>query len=364
MKTVRLILFWLAVIVLVAGAVGGSFWLKSRHQSDDDKAAEEAGGKKDLPKENIAQGVEIAPDALIRMGIECAPLEECQWSRTYSAYGQVVDPAPLVTLQNDLRSANAALEASQAEAVRTRALYQQGENAPLKAVEQAEAQAKADIIKLNSLRQRFGLEWNLSETDTASLTTDLASGKAAIVKAEMPEADGRPPEGAWAEVLPRIGSGKWLRATALRGAPDSAPLTRKPAWLLQLDNLPTRWPSNLAVDVRFHAPGETSTHGIRIPRQAVVWFDGSAWVFLRKADVPDKAGPEKDSPGEVKDAAKSDDKETESEKVVFIRRVVVTDCPMDGGFFAGNGFHVGEMVVTRGATELLSEEAKSQPEGD
>ncbi|HLI29839.1 MAG TPA: multidrug transporter, partial [Terriglobia bacterium] len=70
--------------------------------------------------------------------------------------------------------------------------------------------------------------------------------------------------------------------------------------------------------------------GVLIPRAAIVWWQGQAWVY------------EQTVPGR------------------YVRRLVSTDEPFRDGYFAAQGFAPGVMVVTHGAEELLSEEFRSQ----
>lgn len=70
--------------------------------------------------------------------------------------------------------------------------------------------------------------------------------------------------------------------------------------------------------------------GLLIPEQAVVWYGGQTWAYVRTA--PDR----------------------------FTRRYVPPAGEGDQGFKVTSEFHAGDLVVTQGAQLLLSEELKPQ----
>lgn len=70
--------------------------------------------------------------------------------------------------------------------------------------------------------------------------------------------------------------------------------------------------------------------GLLIPAQAVVWYGGQTWAWVRTA-------PER-----------------------FTRRYVPAGNEDDRGFMVTSGFHAGDQIVTQGAQLLLSEELKPQ----
>lgn len=79
-----------------------------------------------------------------RIGLKIEPVAEVKLPRTFTAYGSIVDPTPLVALNAELSAATAALATSRAELERLRALRKDAETVSQKAVEAAEAQVAAD----------------------------------------------------------------------------------------------------------------------------------------------------------------------------------------------------------------------------
>ncbi len=72
--------------------------------------------------------------------------------------------------------------------------------------------------------------------------------------------------------------------------------------------------------------------GVVVPIDAVVWWQGRAWVYVQI------------------DAQR------------FARREIPADAPVAGGWFVSKGINAGERVVNKGAQQLLSEEFRSQIE--
>jgi hypothetical protein len=69
--------------------------------------------------------------------------------------------------------------------------------------------------------------------------------------------------------------------------------------------------------------------GVRIPADAVVWYGGQPWAYVRTGGTD------------------------------FERRRIEQDHPTDGGFVVVHGFTPGEAVVVQGAQLLLSEESRA-----
>src|SRR4030095_2105371 len=77
-------------------------------------------------------------------GIETAEPEKSELVPRRVAFGRVLDPLPLVALDGDLATAEAAVTASRAEYERTQKLLAAGENTSRKSFEAAEALFRAD----------------------------------------------------------------------------------------------------------------------------------------------------------------------------------------------------------------------------
>ena len=74
-------------------------------------------------------------------------------------------------------------------------------------------------------------------------------------------------------------------------------------------------------------PYGTQRSGVIVPHMAVVWFHGSAWVYVKTDDG------------------------------CFVRKPVRTHMPVPGGWFQSGGLGPDDRLVTQGAEVLLSVEA-------
>jgi len=87
--------------------------------------------------------------------------------------------------------------------------------------------------------------------------------------------------------------------------------------------------AGMRVAARMHVSGKSQS-GVIIPSVAVVWHGGKAWAYVRE------------------------DNDT------FVRKEVMTDNEVPGGWFDAGNFEAGDEVVVSGAQLLLSEEQKFQ----
>ncbi|MHA0111671.1 hypothetical protein ACXYUI_31955, partial [Klebsiella pneumoniae] len=75
-----------------------------------------------------------------------------------------------------------------------------------------------------------------------------------------------------------------------------------------------------------HIESATPQNGFIIPREAVIRFRGSTWVYIRTGAS------------------------------AFERRLVVNPTPQEQGFFVTSGFATGDEVVVKGAAALFAVE--------
>ena len=326
MRSVRVILTWACLLAVVAAVIWGSFELKERFGHEPEEEEEHA------EKEKKTEALD--DEAMERMGLETTALTAASWREQVKAFGRVVDPSPLVALDNERRTAEAALKASEAEAERSRKLFASGENIARKTLELAEATVAADRIKLQSTERRFLLEWGpVIDKDRAALIEGLLTGGTVLVRAELASASlpDKPFTGAHV-VVP--GHSDPLEATVLAPAPAVDIRSQAAAWFLKIEKPEQVLPPGFSVGVEFLA-GDKDEAGVLIPANAVLHFQGAAWVFA--------AGEEKGH---------------------FERKPVSLEHALKGGWFAAEEFKAGDKVVTAGAASLLADELKSQIEGD
>jgi hypothetical protein len=279
----------------------------------------------------LAGAAYAAPTALLKMdaatqarlGIATQPLVAAFRSSTTSGFARALDPGPLAQLESDIAAAEAAAQASQAEAARTRALNNADQTVSKQAAEAAAAQAKSDAAKLQLLRHRVGLEWSPAlarwpDARRVRLVADIAAGRVALLRidsaAGLAQSHGAvtvdlPSGPIRAEVLGPMRTGDpRLQSTGL--------LARVVGPAAELFGAGTVAPATIAEGA--------GASGVVIPREALLRAGGRTFVYLRR-DATD-----------------------------FERREVAGGVGDPEGLFVPGGFSAGEAVVTKGASQLLA----------
>ncbi|HEX2219376.1 MAG TPA: hypothetical protein VHG35_11280 [Gemmatimonadales bacterium] len=154
---------------------------------------------------------------------------------------------------------------------------------------------------------------------------EVADNTHPVVRIAWPGDAGRPPE----RVSIRPSDGETPVQAALIGpAAEADPLTRRPAYLYRSRR---RWAGAVpGTPVTALVPDGERTEGVLVPDDAVVQWEGLAWVYVSRG------------PGE------------------FARVRMPTDQPVPGGWIARAPLEEGDSVVVTGVQELLSEEFRSR----
>lgn len=277
----------------------------------------------------LAQDKPVQVDAKTqaRLQIRTAPIEAAHSSDAIQAFATVVDPTPLLTLLSDLATAQSAYNASQAEAVRTHALAQDATVA-LKTAEAAQAQARGDQAKVTLLKQRVGLEWgvyfvNLSDDGLRQLGSDLAAGRAALVRIDTPSGQGL--KGARSAVLDAGAIGT-VTARVL-GVARTADARLQSPGLMTMVSGPDAAYFSTGLTLKASLYGGNGTDGLLIPNSALLRQGGHVYAW-------------------VKTGAQG-----------FVKREVVAARVTPDGLIVGSGFSQGEAVVIQGASALLAASA-------
>ena len=268
----------------------------------------------------------VPPEAQSRLGVQAQTLTAQRRSVQVAAFAKVLDPGPLAQLESDLDTALAAATASSAEAARARVLSPGNSAMSAKDAEAAISQAGQDQIKAAQLRRQVGLQWGpglarLSDARRRALVKALAEGRAALVQVDTPDSAGQ--AGARTVEID-IGSGQ-VHAPVIGPSRNAEPrlqssglialVTGKDAILFSI---------GLTLSARINQP--SSQTGVLLPRAALVRYEGSDWVYVRRA------------PGQ------------------FERRQVQAPTPEKDGDFVAQGFQPGEAVATQGVAALFAAE--------
>jgi hypothetical protein len=285
--------------------------------------------------EDAAKPVKLAAGIQAKLGLKVQPLMARTAIATVSGFLRVLDPGPLAQLDADIQAAEAAAAASAAEAARSQALNADGQAVSTKALQAAQAQARADASKLMLLRRRLGLEWGegltrMSESQRAQLLTDIAAGKVALVRIDTPSGQGLAGlHSLDIDLGSLLGS---VRATVLGAARAADPHMMSSGLIAKASGPGARTLSvGLAVPVKLQQSAPVA--GVVAPRAALLRSQGKTWVYVR-------TGAE-----------------------TFLRKPVVDGRPEQDGLFAAHGFRPGEPVVTQGAAALFAAETNVGEEG-
>jgi len=269
-----------------------------------------------------------------RMGLKTEPLPAAQLKPEVQGYGHVLDPGPLATLLVEAASAKAALDASTKEFERLKLLHDQGQNASARALETAQAAMKRDQIQLDSVQPRLLLGWGkavASQSDLPGFLHSLADREAALVRIDLPldQALKSPPSGGRLAAI--TSPENFVPGQFLGPAPNADPQMQSQGFFLLQKSSPL--PPGSAVVGWLDVPGETES-GVCVPRSALLRHEGEVFVYLQTGD----------------DA--------------FTRKQIELDRPIEKGWFVHEGLKPNDKVVIVGAQQLLSEELKSQGQGE
>jgi len=238
---------------------------------------------------------EVDQTAQHSLGLATATLAAVSRPAEIPAAIDVLDPAPLARLVDDLTAAEATASASAAEARRAEALFHADTNVAAKAVEAAHSQAAIDAAHVRQLHTDLTLGWGtrFGHLDTTALQRTIA------------------PHVHEAAILGRF--------------PQSATGVQ-PEWLLDADGgalVPGMHTSGSLRD------GTGSVSGLLLPRAAIVRWNGLSWTYVQV------------------------------DATHFERRPVRAEQRLDDGWLveANDDLHPGDRVVVAGAAALLAIDA-------
>jgi hypothetical protein len=274
--------------------------------------------------------VTITDEAQKRIGLKTEELKAAHHTPELTAYGTVLDPSSLITAQTGIATTTIALETSKKAAARAKSLFDQGENVARKTLESAEADLRANEIKLKALQEQIVLEWghkiaHLPTSEFQTFIANLLANRTVLARVDLPVGESLSADPTTAQIT-AIG-GKWQPATILSRATKVDPKTQGEAFILQCESTELRPGAAVTALLPTNA---TTQNGVIIPDAAAVQFIGKTWAYVQTGTN------------------------------AFTRAEISQRVPTDGGWFQTNGPKVGDRVVTQGAQELLSEEQKSQ----
>ena len=321
------------IILLVLAAVAAGLIFAYREMRKE-VAMEMQGEAPVVPESRTRRGasgeviVSLDAETQKRVALATALVTATNVAAELRGYARVVDPAPLVTAMAEIAAAEAAFTASSNEMSRAKTLFSQGQNVSARTLEQAEATSRRDQIQLEGLRMKLGVTVGKAIAGRSNLTElirSLADFNSVLVRVELPfDADLK----SVPKTIRLVDTARAVEAQVLGAAPTVDSQTQAKALLALAQN-----------DARHLTPGQSLTAliplsdipqaGAFLPSSAVLRAEGRLWIYIQSGETN------------------------------FVRRSVVTDRPLNGGWFVTNGVTAGERIVVEGAQTLLSEEFKS-----
>ncbi len=322
------------ILASIAVVVGVAALIFSYVQMSKERAADKAA---DLPisaASRVQTGANgetvITLDAKTQqlIGLQTATLVAAALPPEIKAYGRVLDSATLVSLQNDVVTAQAALQASQPEYERLKKLSAQ-ENASAHVLETAEAQMKHDQGALDTAEAQLVAASGKAVLDEpAGFFQSLVRQENVLVRLDLPAGE-TPAEMPVAAQLDLPGTAQPVAADFLGRAAATDPQVQGAGFIFWVTNARAVLTPGLAITGFLQLPGEPA-NGVIVPEAAVVHSDGRAWIYVQTAGT------------------------------AFTRREIFPDHSTAGGWFVTNGVAPGDKVVVIAAQTLLSEEHKAE----
>jgi hypothetical protein len=278
--------------------------------------------------------IQLDPQVIEQAGIELTPLAAANRRGASQGYARALDLSPLASIASDIVTAQAAVDASQAELKRLETLSAADQAASQREVEAARAQATADKAKLALACQRITLEYGaglsrLGCGAMAGLVRDAASGNAALLRIDMP--GGTPAPGASVT----IGEGASAAQVRVLGPAATGDTQLQTAGALALLRGRAAREAQVGRVLNASAPSGASRSGVMVPRDAIVRADSGLFVYRSLG----KGGFERVS----LDGAEAS----------------------DAGWFVPTGaLKPGDSIVTSGAGTLLGLEHSAPSAGD
>lgn len=265
------------------------------------------------------------------MGLQTAAVEPAQLRPEVKAYGRVLDVSSLASLAAELFTAQAASQASQAELTRSKTLAAQN-NASERALQTAEATALRDQAQVESARLRLIANWGTviaERKDLLAFVQALGTLSNVLVELDVPPEGQLTNSPTGARLFTLMDGSKPFPAQYLGPMPMVDAQMQGRGFLFLVTPNPSRLAPGASVSAFLSLPGEPNS-GVLVPREAIVRFNGGAWVYLQTSAT------------------------------TFQRTEISLDNPLENGWFVRANLKPQDNVITVGAQELLSEERKGQ----
>jgi len=346
MKPVLRIIVISAVALGIAGGLIWGFLAGRKEQTSEAKREAPVQAPPRVMAEGGKTVLTFDEQTQLTNGILVATLAGGRRRVETQASGLILQLQPLLDLKTsyntavmDIAKARAAAQASQAEYSRLLQLNQGGQNVSEKAVETAHAASEGDAAVFENAEQSLAvltsslqLHWGAivaSWLEQGSPQLDaLLAQRAYLLQVTATSASGST---ASPNAMVQLPDGAHVDAHLISALPQLDPRLQAPSFLYSVSAHPSLVPG---ISLTVFLPSGPLHSGVIVPYSAVVWWLGHAWCYVEE------------QPGK------------------FAREEVSTSNPVSAGWFVSEGIAMGARVVTEGAQTLLSEELRSQLQGD
>jgi hypothetical protein len=291
--------------------------------------------------------VKISPASQAASGIAVQPLAAASSEDFVEAYGSVVSIQPLLETRGrylvalgEVKARSAAAGAARADYRRMQALYADDRNVSEQALRTAEARYNAESAQLaaaqaaaSSLEEALRVSWGNAITqwvrgNDSRVLQRLLERRSHLLVVAFPFDLPAPSSSTVLSVAPVSARDRTRPARYVSAAPQSEGMLPGQTFFFLVDGADLRAGTRVVARI---ASGNGKQSGVSVPREAVVWHAGQAWVYQKR---------DEDS---------------------FVRQAVSATREAGRGWFNAEGIlKAGDEVVVSGAQLLLSEELKFQ----
>jgi len=338
---------WLIAAILFATSMAGVALVAARRanpQDQDDRPA----ASSQAPAQTPSGIVTLNLQTQTREGIRVEAVKPMISRGQAEAFAVVLSVTDLVNARNsyfaaartNLRRDRANMDAARTEYERVKTLYDENQNMSLKAAQDAETAYRVAQAQLNTDRQDAQLQLDVVRQRWGNRVTSWVENDAAVLESVLHQRDRLIqvtfPTGQVADPPARVSIEllryRFVQARFISTLPQVSVQIQSQNFLYLA---PRREGLGVGANIVALVPIGRPSHGSVVPEDAVVWWQGEAWVY------------EKTSSGS------------------FSRRPVPTNNPVNGGYFVPEtAIPPGSKLVITGASALLSQELLVHSQGE
>ncbi|MGZ5000956.1 MAG: efflux RND transporter periplasmic adaptor subunit [Methylomonas sp.] len=301
-------------------------------------------GSKPVSAPNSSDALTLAPKTQQLAGIKTQPLEAAEQQPEFTAYGTVLSLEPLLQLRQQYLAARTQQDSAKAKYTETDLNLSRTQNlhaqdiVSTRRLQEQQALWQADKANLaasgyqqQAILAASRLEWGNTLTEWFIQTQGKAAEQflnngAQLLQITLPANVHLDPAVRNVYVDERGQRGNAIRAALISASPRIDPVSQGERYFFKTEG--RRIPFGTHVNVWITSDTQ-QTAGVFVPKSALVWHLGQAFIFIRTAD--DK----------------------------FSRRALPQYTPGSHGYFVTGPLKAGEEIVISGAQTLLSQELKN-----